>query len=110
MKDAKDCIRPLSLAAGVPGNLPLLRRRLGCSSFGGLQSVGTWPPFAHLWERPAGIACSRERHLRAGDAAELGLDAKAGRREEAESARRSGRIRRGAAERELGSSAVARRG
>jgi Protein of unknown function (DUF1571) len=27
---------------------------MGCAGFGGLHSVGTWPPFAHMWERGPG--------------------------------------------------------
>jgi hypothetical protein len=54
MKDAKDCIGRRSTWLLACLGLCLSALEMGCAGFGGLQSVGTWPPFAHMWERPAG--------------------------------------------------------
>ena len=54
MKDAKDCIRPRLKWLLVCLGLCLSSIEIGCTRFGGLHSVGTWPPFAHMWERGPG--------------------------------------------------------
>jgi Protein of unknown function (DUF1571) len=54
MKDAKDCIRPRSTWLLACLGLCLSFLEMGCTGFGGLHSVGTWPPFAHLWARGPG--------------------------------------------------------
>lgn len=54
MKNAKDCIRPRSTRLLASLGLCLSFLEMGCTGFGGLHSVGTWPPFAHIWARGPG--------------------------------------------------------
>ena len=54
MKLAKDCNRRLTARLLACLGIGFCSFEAGCSSFGGLHSVGTWPPFAHLWEREPG--------------------------------------------------------
>ena len=84
MNEAKDCIRRvINLAARIAWEFASALPRLGCSTFGGLQSVGTWPPFAHLWERRPGSPSPENDTYAQAMRAHLGLDTKLGRREEA---------------------------
>jgi Protein of unknown function (DUF1571) len=54
MKDAKDCIRCRSTWLLACLGLCLSSLEMGCAGLSGLHSVGTWPPFAHMWERGPG--------------------------------------------------------
>jgi Protein of unknown function (DUF1571) len=52
MNDAKDCNRRLTNRLLICLVFCFCCALAGCSGIGGLQSVGAWPPLAHLWERP----------------------------------------------------------
>ena len=51
MNEAKDCKRRATNRLLVCLGFCACSLLTGCSGFGGLQSVGAWPPLAHLWER-----------------------------------------------------------
>jgi hypothetical protein len=76
MNEAKDCIRPRSTWLLASLGICLCSMQVGCSSFGGLQSVGTWPPFAHLWERGPGSPSPENDTYAQAMRAHLGLDTK----------------------------------
>jgi Protein of unknown function (DUF1571) len=52
MNEAKDCNRRVTNRLPAFLGFCFCSALAGCSGFGGLQSVGAWPPLAHLWERP----------------------------------------------------------
>ena len=76
MKDAKDCIRRRSTWLLACLGLCLSSLEMGCTGFGGLHSVGTWPPFAHMWERGPGSPSPENDTYAQVMRPTLGLDAK----------------------------------
>jgi hypothetical protein len=76
MKDARDCNRRLTTRLLACLGIGFCAFEAGCSSFGGLHSVGTWPPFAHLWERPPGSPSPENDTYAQTMRPQLGLDTK----------------------------------
>ena len=80
----------------------------GCSSFGGLHSVGTWPPFAHLWERGPGSPSPENDTYAQAMRPTLGLDTKLADARKRKACACGRRRRHGAAERDSGEAIAAR--
>jgi Protein of unknown function (DUF1571) len=76
MNEAKDCNRRLAARLVACLGLTFCTLEAGCSTFGGLHSVGTWPPFAHLWERGPGSPSPENDTYAQAMRPQLGLDTK----------------------------------
>ena len=78
MNRAKDCTRPGKAWLLACLAICLCPFEFGCAGFGGLQSVGTWPPFAHMWERGPGSPSPENDTYAQAMRPTLGLDPQAG--------------------------------
>ena len=76
MNYAKDCTRPGRAWLLACLAICLCPLEFGCAGFGGLQSVGTWPPFAHMWERGPGSPSPENDTYAQAMRPHLGLDPK----------------------------------
>ena len=76
MNEAKDCVRSVSRWLIACVALCFCCVELGCSSLSGFHSIGTWPPFAHWWDRGPGSPAPENDSYAQMMRAHLGLDAK----------------------------------
>ena len=76
MRDAKDCNRRFAARLLACLGMSFCGFEAGCSSFSGLHSVGTWPPFAHMWERGPGSPSPENDTYAQTMRPQLGLDTK----------------------------------
>ncbi len=76
MNEAKDCYRRVTNSLLACLGLSVCCLLTGCSGFGGLQSVGAWPPLAHLWERQPPSPSPENDYYAQVMRPGLGLDAK----------------------------------